>query len=128
LGLLNKIGVGFIALVALLIVQACDGGAKAGSEPVRPSVNGTLEMNLKNYAFEPKRLLFELGETVEFRLTSEDDVHTFTVQPLGINGVVPGEAVSQSQTFSFEQAGTFKLICAVPSHEGFGMTGTIEVR
>jgi heme/copper-type cytochrome/quinol oxidase subunit 2 len=95
---------------------------------VRPSVNGTVEMNLKNCAFEPERLLFELQETVELRLTSEDDVHTFTVQPLGINGVVPGEAVSQSQTFSFEQAGTFKLICAVPCHEGFGMTGTIEVR
>jgi plastocyanin len=91
-------------------------------------VNGTIGMDLKNCAFEPERLLFELGETIEFRLTSEDAVHTFTVQQLEINWVVPGEAVSQSQTFSCEQAGMFKLIYAVPSHEGFGMTGTIEVR
>jgi plastocyanin len=109
-------------------VQGGDGGGGAGSEAMRPSVNGAIEMDLKNCAFGPERLLFELGETVEFRLTSEDDVHTFTVQQLGVNWVVPGGSASQSQTFSFEQAGTFKLICAVPSHEGFGMTGTIEVR
>ena len=85
-------------------------------------------MVLRNFAFEPKRIAFNVGETVEFHFSAEDSVHTFTVEDLDLNWVVRDEPGPQVQTFTFEQAGTFKLICAIPGHEGSGMVGTIEVR
>ena len=83
-------------------------------------------MVLRNFAFEPKRIAFSVGETVEFTLVSDDIAHTFTVKDLSIDWEV--STVPQTQTFTFESAGTFKLICAIPGHEGSGMVGTVEVR
>ena len=77
-------------------------------------------------SFEPRNMAFDVGQTVEFTLVSNDIAHTFTVKDLGIDWEVSKEP--QTQTFTFETAGTFKLICAVPGHEGSGMVGTVEVR
>ncbi len=82
---------------------------------------------MRNYVFEPGALRFEVGDAVEFRLLSVDEAHTFTVNDLGINWIVPKEEAPQAQTFTFDRAGTFKLICIIPGHEGSGMVGTITV-
>ena len=73
-------------------------------------------------------MAFSVGETVEFHLSAKDGVHTFTVKDLDINWVVSNQPDPQVQTFTFDRAGTFKLICAIPGHEGSGMVGTVEVR
>lgn len=117
-----------IATFVLLILYGCAGDDRRDPVGVTPNDDGTIEVILNNYAYEPERLLFELGESVEFRLTSEDEVHTFTVEELGINWVVPGKAKSQLQVFTFEKAGSFELICTIPGHEGLGMVGIIDVR
>ena len=117
-----------IAIFALLTLYGCASGDREDPIGVMPNDDGTIEVILNNYAYEPESLLFELGETVEFRFTSEDEVHTFTVEELGINWVVPGKAKSQLQFFTFEKAGSFELICTIPGHEGLGMVGIIDVR
>ena len=71
-------------------------------------------------------MVFDVGQTVEFTLVSRDIPHTFTVRDLGIDWEVSKEP--QTQTFTFDEAGTFTLICAVPGHRGSGMVGTVEVR
>ena len=116
------------AITFVQLAVAC--GGESGSEPsgARPNPDGTLTVAHRNYAFEPKRLSFNVGETVTFQLKSVDDVHTFTVKELDVNWVVPSGPDSQSQTFTFDRAGTFRLICVIPGHEGLGMVGTIEVR
>ena len=107
-------------------MQAC--GENVTPTPVSAGGDGTLPVVLRNFAFEPKRMAFSVGETVEFHLSSQDVVHTFTVEDLDLNWVVRDQPEPQVQTFTFEQAGTFKLICAIAGHEGSGMVGTVEVR
>ena len=78
-----------------------------------------------SYAFDPSELEFSVGDTVSFKLTSEAEFHTFTVDELGIDAsvIVHEEA---TLTFTFQETGTFELIC-IP-HELLGMVGTITVR
>ncbi len=110
-----------------LLAQAC-GEAGPTPTPATTSDDGVVNVGHRNYAFDPDRLSFRVGETVEFHLNSEDGTHTFTVRDLDINWAVGRQDEAQVQTYTFDQPGTFRLICAIPGHEGLGMTGTIEVR
>ena len=112
------------ALSLGVALAACGGGDD--STPVTVGGDGALEVIHQNLSFEPRDMAFDVGQTVEFTLVSKDIPHTFTVKDLGIDWEVSKEP--QVQTFTFEEAGTFKLICAVPGHEGSGMVGTVEVR
>ena len=82
---------------------------------------------MRNYAYEPKSFEFKAGETVEFRLLSVDEPHTFTVKDLGINWVVPKEEQPQVERFTFDTPGTYKLTCTITGHEGSGMVGEVTV-
>lgn len=76
------------------------------------------------YKFVPNEFNFEVGETVTFEMSAETEYHTFTVDDLGIDEEMDaGETITFSYTF--DQAGTFELIC-IP-HQAFGMTGVIVV-
>ena len=76
------------------------------------------------YTFDPAELTFNVGDTVNFTLTGEAEAHTFTVDDLEIDvSVGAGEELKCS--FTFDQPGTFPLIC-IP-HELQGMVGTIRV-
>ena len=90
-------------------------------------MDGVLEVGMRNYAYEPKSFEFKAGETVEFRLLSVDEPHTFTVKELGIHRVVPKEDEPQVQTFTFNELGTYRLVCTIAGHEGSGMVGKITV-
>ena len=77
-----------------------------------------------SYAFDPSELVFSAGDTVTLKLTSEAEFHTFTVDELGIDvSVIAHEEATL--TFTFQEAGTFELIC-IP-HETLGMVGSITV-
>jgi len=77
------------------------------------------------FAFEPAEFTFDAGELVSLTLISESQVHTFTVSELGVDvSVNGGETVSLS--FTYEEPGTYELIC-IP-HQALGMKGTVTVR
>ena len=77
------------------------------------------------YRFEPVDFTFTVGETVTFTLTSENEYHSFTVDDLDIYvDVEAGD--TQTLTFTFDEPGTYELIC-VP-HTTQGMVGTITVQ
>ena len=77
------------------------------------------------YQFDPSALTFEVGEVVNFRLDSETEFNTFTVETLGLNvALEKGETVEFS--FAFQEAGTYTLVC-IP-HETLGMLGTTVVQ
>lgn len=81
---------------------------------------------LSNYQFVPRLFHFNQGEMVEFNLVSEDGLHSFTIEQLGIDWVVEPEKV-KIQRFTFTQAGKYKLICRIPPHDSLGMVGTVFV-
>ena len=81
------------------------------------------------YAFEPSELAFEVGETVTFTLIGETELHSFTVDELGIDLDIDASAdpgATGTLTHTFDRAGTFSLVCIY--HEGNGMVGTITVQ
>ena len=99
---------------------------------VEPPSSGTrVEVAAKDlggsgaYAFDPDELTFSVGETVEFTITSETEFHTFTVDELEIHADINGGETAVV-TFTFDEAGTFELIC-IP-HKALGMVGTITVQ
>ena len=78
-----------------------------------------------DYAFGPAELAFSVGETVSFKMTSQNEFHSFTVDDLGIDmEVEAGE--TGILNFTFDKAGTYEVIC-IP-HESLGMVGTITVQ
>ena len=117
---------GLIGLIAVASILAGCGPSGPTPTPAVP-VDGVLEVDMRNYVYEPRSFEFKVGETVEFRLISEDEPHTFTVKELGINWVVPKNEEPQVETFTFNEAGTYRLVCAVAGHEGSGMVGKITV-
>ncbi|MQG18608.1 MAG: hypothetical protein FI687_02375 [SAR202 cluster bacterium] len=77
------------------------------------------------YVYTPADFTFKVGQVVNFVMTSETELHTFTVDDLNIDqSVDAGETVEFS--FKFDKPGTFELIC-IP-HETQGMIGKITVQ
>ena len=102
-------------------------------DAVRPSAGQGTPFTIVNedpggsgaYKFNPSEFFFAVGETVDFTMTVETELHNFTVEELSIDeDTKPGEAVTFSYTF--DRAGTYKFICIF--HEVNGMVGTITVK
>jgi plastocyanin len=89
------------------------------------SIQGRETDSSGTYAFAPSELTFKAGDCVEFTFTSQRELHTFTVDDLGIDKTIEA---GETATFTFvlDKPGAFRLIC-VP-HELQGMTGTITVQ
>lgn len=124
-------GVLVLAQFAALLLASCGGNADPSPTPANTPAtppNGVIrvEVNLHSYKFVPRVFQFNVGDTVEFVLTSTDAVHTFTVKGMGINWVEPG-GEAQTQRVTFDRPGEFRLVCTIPQHETLGMTGTIIV-
>lgn len=118
-----------LALIGLIAVSSFLAGCGPSGPTPTPAVpvDGVMNIDMRNYVYEPRSFEFKVGETVEFRLISEDEPHTFTVKELGINWVVPKNEEPQVETFIFSEAGTYRLVCTVAGHEGSGMVGKITV-
>ena len=118
-----------LAVIGLIAVSSFIAGCGHSGPTPTPAVpvDGVLDVDMRNYVYEPRSFEFKVGETVEFRLISEDEPHTFTVKELGINWVVPKNEEPQVETFTFNEAGTYRLVCTVAGHEGSGMVGKITV-
>ena len=77
------------------------------------------------YEFSPKDHTFSVGDQITFAISAETEFHTFTVDELEIDVEIDaGE--TEIFTFTFDKAGTYKLIC-IP-HESLGMVGEIIVQ
>ena len=109
--------------VAVPTPDASSSGQAAGGTPFTVNledIGGSGE-----YKFDPTDMTFSVGETVTFTLTSETEYHTFDVEDLEI-GVEVDAGDLQTFTFTFDEAGTYELIC-IP-HLTQGMVGTITVQ
>ena len=108
--------------VAAATNTGSNGQATGGGTPVTvglEDIGGSGE-----YAYDPAEMTFSVGETVTFTLTSETEFHTFEVDDLDIYVEVEAED-TVIYTFTFDEAGTYELICT--PHSAQGMVGTIIV-
>ena len=77
------------------------------------------------YSYEPADFGFSVGEKVTFTLTAEAVYHTFTIDGTSVDVDVDVDEV-KTVTFTFDEPGTYNLIC-IP-HELNGMVGVITVQ
>lgn len=82
---------------------------------------------LSNYRFEPRTYQLRTGELVEFNFESNDSVHTFSIEQLGIDWVIDSDN-PKIQSYTFTEPGEYKLICLIPPHDSLGMVGSIIVK
>lgn len=102
-----------------------EGSETEGATGSQVAVAGQDPGGSGKYQFGPNEMTFGVGEVVTFTLSSETEFHTFTVDDLGIDVPMdPGS--SETLTFTFDNPGTFQLIC-IP-HEFQGMVGSITVK
>jgi plastocyanin len=76
------------------------------------------------YEFIPDSFEFETGETVIFRLTSQNESHSFRIDALDVHQeIAAGETIDVIVTF--DEPGTYDFQCL--AHAVLGMVGTITV-
>lgn len=128
-------------LLALSVAAAGCGGGEEATPTQAPAATATptqsagvakpagdvvnVQLTENPYTFNPADLTFEVGKAYTLSFPEPGEFHTFTVAELGIDIFInAGESVSNPVTF--DQVGTFELVC-VP-HEATGMVGTITVQ
>ena len=103
--------------------RASDSGSTSG-DATSVIVSAQDPAGSGSYKFVKNEFTFSAGEKVEFKITSESEFHTFTVDDLGIDVEIDADD-TETLTFTFDKPGEYELIC-IP-HGALGMVGTITV-
>jgi heme/copper-type cytochrome/quinol oxidase subunit 2 len=78
--------------------------------------------------FQPDPIVLQVGEPVQFRVTSADTRHLFIIEALGIEVEVPQKSLQETVTTRVvmpQEPGTFRMLCRM--HARLPMEGTVEV-
>ena len=111
----------------LVLASACGGG---GGTPTGPNPGpSTIVVEVQDYAFVPKSIVVDPGDTVTWRLVGSDHTHSVTaiggVFDSGFVFTSPGATFSR--TFSNADAGhTFNYQCTT-HHASHMMQGSVRV-
>ncbi len=134
-----------LGLVGCLLLAGC-GRSDEGEQPTTPAAvpepaaapapaQGTawevsarlVEVDLSVFKFTPRTIVLKVGEPVQFRVTSKDTIHSFTVKDLGLDvELTPGES-KLSDVFTPQQTGIFQISCRIHSVSSYGMEGVMEI-
>ena len=100
--------------VVLIGFVACGGSDNSEEEPasapLAPAVSASgitvkMEGTSGKYKYLPAAFTVSTGDSKDFKLVGDDELHTFTVEDLGINWELgPGE--TKRFSFTFSRAGT----------------------
>jgi uncharacterized cupredoxin-like copper-binding protein len=95
-----------------------------------PSGPQQVTVQASEFSFSPANLTVKANQAVQVTLRNSGSVvHDWTVQglepPVHVQAQ-PGQ--SASGQFTFNRAGTFRIICVEPGHEAAGMVGQLIVQ
>ena len=128
-----------LTLAAALLLAASAATACAAVPEARE-----VTITIHYSAFDPVALTVPAGVPITFVLVNEDPIdHEWLIGDEDFHaahrtgthashGAVPTEVTvpaleTVETTITFEQPGTFDYICHLPSHESYGMVGTLTV-
>ncbi|MGB8861090.1 MAG: multicopper oxidase domain-containing protein [Ilumatobacteraceae bacterium] len=120
----------FAAAIAALVVAIVGVGSDSSSESASGSGGGakpTIEVTMNDFSFAPASITIPTGGAT-LKLTNKGAAtHNFQVADLGIKSpdVLAGETYALE--VGAQTAGSYKVICPQPGHEGAGMVGTLVV-
>jgi heme/copper-type cytochrome/quinol oxidase subunit 2 len=142
---MRRLGVLVVACTVVAWVTACGGSGEdkrpaAPASPAKPATAPApapatepqitaklVEVNLSVFKFTPKQITLKAGEPVQFRVTSTDTLHTFTVKDLGLDVALNPRESKVTEVFTPQQTGTFQITCRIHSVSSYGMEGFLEV-
>ncbi|HJL88853.1 MAG TPA: plastocyanin/azurin family copper-binding protein [Acidimicrobiales bacterium] len=133
-----------LAAAITLPLAACGGGSDgATSDSAAPSSSSTISVEGTEFKFAPADVSVKAGQavTVTFdnlgavdhewavlregtQIKAETDFKESMVL-LEVEAIPAG--TSATQTFTFDKAGRYQIICALPGHFAAGMKGTLTV-
>jgi uncharacterized cupredoxin-like copper-binding protein len=138
-----------LLVAALVVGGAVTGGGyavAAGDDeaPIRGPGTETVTITIEDSRFRPDRIRVHEGTQVRFVVRNTDPIgHELVVGPESVHlrhaegteaahPPVPGEvSLGPGQTgatvYDFDDAGDVRIVCHLPRHEAYGMTGVVEV-
>ena len=117
-----------VALAVLLVGCAGEAPPAPGGAQV---VSGDVKVEAGDLYFKADTFTVKAGTPVKFIVKNEGKVeHSFTLPDVG-KGMKAEIRMKAGETkelpITFNDVGTFKLVCAVPGHSEGGMKGTVNV-
>lgn len=131
-------------LLGMLYVTACSredtpekpaspGTPTATQQGAQPTAQAPqiIELTLAFIAphFRPDPLVLQVGQPVQFTVSSADTRHFLVIEALGIELEVPPKSMNQAvtaQVVTPQAVGTLRMFCRI--HARLPMEGTVEVR
>ena len=117
------------AVLVVALAAACGGGGGGGGTPTGPQGPSSVVVEVRDFAFEPKSVLVEPGDTVTWRLAGSDHTHTVTATGGAFDSgfVFTASGATFSRTFVSTDAGrTFEYWCST-HHATHSMQGSVRV-
>jgi cytochrome c oxidase subunit 2 len=102
----------------------------AGAPPAQEPEPRVIRITAERFSFTPSEVTVRLGETVEFRIQSDDTSHGFRLVGTNINMEIPKRGGGElSVAFRPEQAGKYAFECSRMCGAGHDfMRGEVVVR
>ena len=139
-----------LVVAALVVGGAVTGGGYAvvaaddAGTPVLGPGTETVTITIEDSRFRPDRIRVHEGTQVRFVVRNTDPIgHELVVGPESVHlrhetgteaahPPVPGEvSLGPRQTgatvYDFDDPGALRIVCHLPRHEAYGMTGAVEV-
>jgi FtsP/CotA-like multicopper oxidase with cupredoxin domain len=96
------------------------GGGGGGATP-------TIDVVMKDFGFEPANITIPTGGAVLHLMNGGAVTHNLQVADLGLKSPDVAAGASYDMEIGAQAAGTYKVICPQPGHEGAGMVGSLIV-
>jgi plastocyanin len=114
-----------VSLAMAALLAACGGG----NAPAQPA--GSIKVTMTEFQFDPAAINATSGKVVFYLVNAGSTGHDLVVKDSSGNKIAGSELVSAGDSFVFTidnlPAGTYKIVCDQPGHEGSGMKGTLTV-
>lgn len=114
-----------IRVTLLSIVLALTGACSEHQDPMVPTVDEVVDVELVNYAFSPATARVAPGTTIRWT-NATSSFHTVT--PDGHDAWQEWQTSGMNETFevTFDEVGTYDYYCS--PHQALGMTGRVVVQ
>jgi cytochrome c oxidase subunit 2 len=120
----NNIGRNLLLGVALLVT------AGASSNSAQTQARRVIRVTAERFTFTPSRIVVNPGDTIEFRLASDDTAHGFRISGTDVNVVIPKRGMPEtSVTMTAPAPGRYTFECTRMCGAGHNfMRGELIVR
>jgi cytochrome c oxidase subunit 2 len=126
----NNIGRNLLLGVALLAIVGETGRSAEASRSIQTSERRVIHVTAERFTFTPSRIVVNPGDTIEFRLTSDDTAHGFRISGTDVNVVIPKRGMPEtSVTITAPAPGRYAFECTRMCGAGHNfMRGELIVR